>query len=629
MFIHRTQAALTFAMILVSGLLLPTGRVQAVTWQGQQDTVVRLREQLKEASTLIVAGKLDDAARIANTAQTEIASLTASATGNARQLRRFETLLTRLEVIRRVLDRKGTQLAAWPAESSESTISFSADIVPIFIAKCNNCHVRGNRGGFSMANYQALMRGSGGGIVVRPNNVTGSRLVDVLETGDMPRGGTMTADEIQSIKTWISEGARFDGSDSTTALAQLAQPEMDEPSNTEAIPAPEFVRADGDEEVLFSRDIAPVIVEQCLNCHGGNNASAQLGLGNFTRVLRGGQSGPIIASGKPEGSLLIRKLKGTADGQRMPLQRPPLTADVIAKFEAWIADGAKFDGPAAATPTTTVAQLFRISQLSFDELSAERVKTAEQIWRTAHPNVTPNKFESERFLLLGTVNEGRLEEFAAMAEQSWTKIAQTERLQKDDWPLGGRVTLFVFDRRFEYSEFGRMVERRTVPRGGVVSRRYTTEDAYVAILADEDEEDIGRDRRGRTREGDKLAPVITEQLAAIYYSSFVGTPDWFRNGFARQMTARLYPGDSTVSGWVRTGLAARVQLRNPASVLNGNLPADSAAALEYDFAAFLAKNSGGLRNLIRALRKQTPFAEAFQKAYGATPAQAAEVWKRQ
>ena len=53
--------------------------------------------------------------------------------------------------------------------------------------------------------------------------------------------------------------------------------------------------------------------------------------------------------GKPSESLLVRKLKGMA-GDRMPLNKPALPDDVIAKFEKWVATGARFDGPDPAVP---------------------------------------------------------------------------------------------------------------------------------------------------------------------------------------------------------------------------------------------------------------------------------------
>ncbi len=606
-----------FAVFSLGFVLFAAGG-QAAT-QDPQESIPRLRDELKQAGTLVLENKLAEAAVMVEKTQTELILLAASAEEDARLRRQVEPLLTRLEVLRRVLKRNCTELAAWPSAEDAGTVSFSQDIAPIFIARCNNCHVQGTRGGFNMASYQALMRGSAGGVVVRAQNVTGSRLFDVLETGDMPRGGgQLPPEQLTAIKTWIEEGAKFDGADESTPLAELVSADPAAPSNANAPPAPELVRAKGDEDVLFSRDIAPVIVEQCLNCHGANNPSGQLGLNTFTRLLNGGQAGPIIASGKPNESLLISKLKGTADGQRMPLRRQPLSADVIAKFEAWIADGAKFDGPDGGTATATVAQLFRVSQMSFDELSAERKKSAQQMWRTAHPNVLPDEHESEHFFLMGTVGSSQLEEFAKQAEEMWSKVAQGVRLRNADWPLGGRVTLFVFDRRFEYSEFGRMVERRDVPRQAQANRVYNTVDAYIAVLA------------GEARDQEELAPLVTEQLAGLYFSSLGNdVPDWFSNGFGREVMARIHPRDDRVRSWIDAAPAAKAQLNNPAALLNGRAPATAAPSLEHNFAAFLMQNARAFQNLLRLLQQGTEFEAAFGQAYGGTPLEAVNAWSRQ
>merc|ERR1711964_523514 len=52
-----------------------------------------------------------------------------------------------------------------PMPDSKKT-SFVQHVAPILVAKCGRCHVNGNRGEFSMANYDALLRGSTAGAVV-------------------------------------------------------------------------------------------------------------------------------------------------------------------------------------------------------------------------------------------------------------------------------------------------------------------------------------------------------------------------------------------------------------------------------------------------------------------------------
>ena len=50
-----------------------------------------------------------------------------------------------------------------------------------------------------------------------------------------------------------------------------------------------------------------------------------------------------IDPGNPDGSYLLRKVRGTGDGKQMPLDRPPLSADQIALIVAWVEAGAPAD----------------------------------------------------------------------------------------------------------------------------------------------------------------------------------------------------------------------------------------------------------------------------------------------
>ncbi|MGC3972122.1 MAG: hypothetical protein QM775_33720 [Pirellulales bacterium] len=46
-----------------------------------------------------------------------------------------------------------------PGQMPTSGISFVKDVAPILVAKCEGCHIRGNRGDFSMANFNCARRG--------------------------------------------------------------------------------------------------------------------------------------------------------------------------------------------------------------------------------------------------------------------------------------------------------------------------------------------------------------------------------------------------------------------------------------------------------------------------------------
>jgi hypothetical protein len=59
-----------------------------------------------------------------------------------------------------------------------------------------------------MGTYEGLMAGSDYGTVVEAGDPGASLLVEMIESGDMPEeGDPVTAEELELIKTWITEGA--------------------------------------------------------------------------------------------------------------------------------------------------------------------------------------------------------------------------------------------------------------------------------------------------------------------------------------------------------------------------------------------------------------------------------------
>ena len=99
------------------------------------------------------------------------------------------------------------------------------------------------------------------------------------------------------------------------------------------------------DKVSFSKDIAPLLSERCVQCHGQGSPSSNLDLRTKTSLLKGGQHGTVVASGKPEGTILYKRLTGQIQPQ-MPFGGR-LTDQQIAIVKAWIASGAQWD---AATP---------------------------------------------------------------------------------------------------------------------------------------------------------------------------------------------------------------------------------------------------------------------------------------
>jgi mono/diheme cytochrome c family protein len=103
-------------------------------------------------------------------------------------------------------------------------------------------------------------------------------------------------------------------------------------------------------ETTFA-EVSAVLRERCVACHAGPAAAAGLRLDTLDGLLKGAARGPVVKSGDPGGSELVRRIRGSSL-PRMPMTGPPYLDDAqIALIERWIAGGLRPGGapPAAAT----------------------------------------------------------------------------------------------------------------------------------------------------------------------------------------------------------------------------------------------------------------------------------------
>jgi hypothetical protein len=95
-----------------------------------------------------------------------------------------------------------------------------------------------------------------------------------------------------------------------------------------------------DEPVNFVRDVWPILVKQCNDCHGDDDQEGRLRLDSRSLVSKGGVSGPLFKPGSAKGSLLLTRLTGGGDEDRMPLDGDPLSDQQIDTIRRWIDQGA-------------------------------------------------------------------------------------------------------------------------------------------------------------------------------------------------------------------------------------------------------------------------------------------------
>jgi len=96
----------------------------------------------------------------------------------------------------------------------------------------------------------------------------------------------------------------------------------------------------------LGKDVLPIFVNKCQQCHGGIHQKNGLDLRSHTSILKGGQSGPAVKPGAPDASLLWQRV--AAD--QMPKTNLKLTAEEKAILRAWIAGGARPPAGASLAP---------------------------------------------------------------------------------------------------------------------------------------------------------------------------------------------------------------------------------------------------------------------------------------
>jgi hypothetical protein len=137
------------------------------------------------------------------------------------------------------------------------------------------------------------------------------------------------------------------------------------------------LRADEAGIEFFEKEVRPLLVKHCYECHSAEarEIGGKLLLDHRAGVLKGGESGPAIVAGKPDESRLVAAIRY----DDVELQMPPtgkLPAAAIARLEEWVKRGAP--DPRDQSPAVVSAPT------SWEEVLASR-----RDWWSLKPVVQP------------------------------------------------------------------------------------------------------------------------------------------------------------------------------------------------------------------------------------------------
>lgn len=483
-------------------------------------------------------------------------------------------------------------------------VSFSKDIAPWMIETCGRCHVDKASGGFTMATYEQLAKGSKAGVVLFPGDAESSPLVSMIEGGTMPPNGNKVSPErLASLKAWVQQGAQFDGPDPKAPLRSLLSQSPEQATMAEPDQPVVVKEGTGKETVSFARDIAPLLVANCNGCHyGGNRTQGGLSFNAFAGLLKGGASGAILKPGDGDESLLVKKLRGS-EGARMPAGgRPPLSDESIQLVKTWIDEGATFDGESRDSQLDSVIAKSWASKASHEELSTRRQERARARWQVVAPKSTPDEAVDTEFHVVGNVGASGAKQLLETANAAAKTLRKQLKLSAKEPLVKGGITLYALKSRYDYSELGTMLEKRGLPAEWSGHWKKDVLDMYVAMVFDKSDTKLNE-------------AVLLQQLTSVWVASHDGVPKWFADGAGRNALANsIGQNDARVQTWSRRFPQIATELKNIQPVLDGKMNDEDEAILGFGIIRTMQQNQ--LKRQYELILKNLSSGMTFEDAFG-------------
>jgi len=599
---------LLILMVAGSGLLITPAQAQLTP--AHRKELAEITKEVGQIATTIRKKDYDTAETQLKAAEEKLKSVTTAsgATETDPAIKRVSALI---EKQRAALSKAGGGSTPGGAAAAEG-ISFVKEIAPIISERCLRCHGENNpRRNLRLDSFAGWQRGGQGGVLLVPGNPNNSLLLARLNApqgqGRMPTEGDPLSDEEKTkIANWIRTGAKFDGANPAMTLRELM---IEEDKKTVQIPKPK-----GSETVSFTRDIAPWMANLCLGCHNTQRKQGGLSVETFFDIMKGGESGEVILPGNHEESRFFR-LVGGLELPRMPANQARLTRKNYEDMKKWFEEGNTYDGNDPLTPirqfVPTDAELAqrKFGTKSDAEMRELRVTRTGELYRAA--NTGPmSQVETEEFLIVGDVDQSRLQNVA-----NWAK-AQLGPIQKtfggSGLPWRGRLAIFVFKDRTGYEDFATLAEKKRASRDvyGHYSVTLGFEDAYLVL---QDTGDTGGHEPS-------LQENLIQQLTAAYLTRSAGPfPRWAALGLGFIQSEGI-AGPERIRLWKEESVSIAAAVNQPDELFaDGTFSASSTGPIGYTLLKFIESQGGKDRfpQFVKALERGDTVPAAIKATYGA------------
>ncbi|MFO0958300.1 MAG: c-type cytochrome domain-containing protein [Isosphaeraceae bacterium] len=409
--------------------------------------------------------------------------------------------------------------------------------------------------------------------------------------------------------------------------------------------------------IVFSRDVAPVFVANCLGCHEGAQAKKQFDMGTFARLMQGGASGKAIEPADPGASELVLRIKGESQGRKMPPGNNNDLADAtIARIETWVREGAKLDG--GFDPTAPIksyaptpddlrrAELARMNPEQRDQLA--ETKGRERL-KKASSSATFDKHSSPHFVLLANIPRDRADALLKRLEPQVASVKAVlgpDSTKAVEGPI--KIGIYVFNEVNPYVEFIRAVENREVEPGTVAHARLDVEAPYVVAvdpLAGREDPNLSKKsapakaakgKKGQSEEGfgpeRTLDGLVAEKLAENATRVSGKAPSWLVAGVGSYVGSQMDPRSRQFTNLRSLALRQGQQgwVDKVKDAFRGEADAETQRALGFAFVEWLASTQpvqlAGFVQAVEAPAENQKLEDIIKQGWNMEPDQLYEIW---
>ena len=364
----------------------------------------------------------------------------------------------------------------------------------------------------------------------------------------------------------------------------------------------------------FRREIAPILVANCVGCHTGTGAGlarGKLSMASFEKLMAGGKRGKDIIPGDPDTSHLVLMIKGEETPKMPPNNgQRGFSAAAGEKIEAWVKAGARLDAGLSATdpldkyaPSTGDLRRDELAKMKPEERDKLAEQTGRERWKKATPTV-PDVTAGAHFLAFGNLPGDRTTKLLKAMEAQYiltNKLLGSPRSPALD-PTE-KISLYIFKNQNTFVEFVRTIENQEVEAGEQARAKLNVEAPYLAAVDPANGgEEVPMPKKGakKSKKGDdslggperSLLGLLTEQLVTGAANRANKAPRWVALGLGAYASS-LVEGGSPYYRRLRAETLENVRIGwqvKATEALGGQASTDTTRAIGYSLFEWMAAN---------------------------------------